>query len=113
MVGGAALDGDGEDVAGLLVRLIFRLLLVLLDFHSLLMLELFLCLSHEDGLRLVGRETGDALKLSLLLGMHLVDGLLRLVDARLLARELLLLLLDGLELAVKVLLLLHDAALLA
>ena len=113
VVSRAALDGRRENLAGLLVRLIFRLLLVLLDFHGFLMLELFLCLSHEDGLRLVGRETGDALKLSLLLGMYLVDGLLRLVDARLLACELLLLLLDGLELAVKVLLLLHDASLLA
>ena len=113
MVGGAALDGDGEDVAGLLVRLIFRLLLILLDFHSLLMLELFFCLSHENRLCLIGCEAGDALELCLLLRVHLIDGLLRLIDAGFLARELLFLLFDGVELAVEVLLLLHDAALLA
>ena len=110
MVGGAALDGDGEDVAGFLVRFVPRLLLVLLDLHGLLVLEFLFRLGHEDVLRFVGRETRDALELRLLLFMHLVDSLLRLVDAGFLARELLFLLFDGFELAVEVFLFLHDAA---
>ena len=113
VVGSAALDGRREDFASLLVRLILHLLLVLLDLHGLLVLELFLCLCHESRAGFLCRQARDALELCLLLLVHLIDGSLALVEARFLARQGFFALLDGIELAVEVLLFLDDAALLA
>lgn len=77
------------------------------------MLEFFLRLSHERRAGLFCGQARDALELSLLLLVHLIDSSLALVETRFLAREGFLTLLDGIELAVEVLLLLHDAPLLA
>ena len=77
------------------------------------MLEFFLRLSHECRTGLFCGQPRDALELSLLLLVHLIDRSLALVETRFLAREGFLTLLDGIELTVEVLLFLHDAPLLA
>ncbi len=112
MIGSAALDGERKDLTGLLVGLVLRLLLVFLDLHGLFVPEFFLSLRHEHGTGFLRRKAGDALEFGFLLLVHRVDGLLALVEARLLAREVLLALLQGLQLAVELILFLGYRALL-
>ena len=111
MIGSTTLDCNAQDLTRCLVRLILRLLDVLLDLACFLVFQLLLSLCHEDGTRLLRRQTGDALKLLLLTLVERRDLCLCLVDPRLLAREPLFLLLDGFQLAVEIFLLLDCAAL--
>ena len=111
MIGGTALDGDTQNLTCCLVRLVLCLLDIFFNLACLLMLQLFLRLCHEHGARLLGGQSRDALELLPLALIERADLCLRLVDARLLACETFLLLLDGFQLAVEVLLLLDRTTL--
>ena len=112
MVGGAALDGQGEDLPGAGVRLLLELGLDLPHLHGRLVGDLLGQLVDEVVLGLLGGKAGDALQhlhLGLLDGSDLLPGLVQLGQ---LALQGLLLLLHVLGLAVQVLLLLLEPALL-
>ena len=109
MVGRAALDGQGDDLPGGFVRVLFGLLLKLPDFHGLLVGELALQVVQQVLLGLVHREVGDFLqhvKLALLHGLGLFQALLCLLVL------LVFLALHGFQLFLQALLLLEDAPLL-
>lgn len=112
MVGGAALNGQGQDLLGAGVGLLLELGLDLPHLHGRLMGDLLGKLVDEVVLGLLGGEAGDALQhlhLGLLDGGHLVPGLVQLGQ---LALQGVLLLLDVLGLAVQVLFLLLEPPLL-
>ena len=113
MVGGAALDGQGDDFAGLGVRFLLEPGLDLLNLHGRLVGDVLLQLGEEVVLRFLGGEAGNALQLVhllLLQGLGLGLGGVQLGQ---LGGQLFLLALDVLHLAVQVLLLLLKAVLLA
>ena len=112
MVGGAALDGQRDDLPGLGVRLVLQAGLDLLDLHGRLVGDVLLQLLQEVVLGLLGGEAGDPLQHLQLALLHLLGlglGGLQLVQA---VCQLLFLLLNILGLAVQVLFLLLEAALL-
>ena len=112
VVGRAALDGQGDDLPGGFVRVLFGLLLKLPDFHGLLVGELALQVVQQVLLGLVHREVGDFLqhvKLALLHGLGLFQALLCLL---VLLVDLVFLALHGFQLFLQALLLLEDAPLL-
>ena len=112
MVGGAALDGGGDDLAGAAVGLVLVLVLQLLDHERLLMHHIVLQAVDEEGLGLLDRVAGDLLK-QLHLGLfELVDLVLLGVDCGDLLVEGIGLFVERVRLAVKRLLLLLKAALL-
>ena len=113
MVGGIALDGQGDDLPGLGIRLVLKAGLDLFDLHGGLVGHVLLQLLEQIVLGLVGGETGDALQhlqlvLLGLLGLGL--GALQLGQA---GGELLFFFLDIVGLAVQGLFLLLKAVLLA
>ena len=112
MIGGAALDGGGDDLAGAAVGLVLVLVLQLLDHERLLVHHVVLQAVDKEGLGLLDRVAGDLFK-----QLHL--GLLELVDLVLLGVDRGDLLVEGIglfvervRLAVERLLLLLKAALL-
>ena len=62
VVGGIALNGQGNDLTGLGVRLVLKAGLDLLDLHGRLMGDLGLQLGDEIVLGLLGGKAGDALQ---------------------------------------------------
>ena len=113
MVGGAALDGGGDDLACALVGLLLGPGLDLLDLQGRLMGDLGLHLSDQVFLGLLGGEAGDALQHLRLAALDGAD-LLRFTcpAAACLCGRRLLLLLDRIGLAVEVFFLLLQSALL-
>ena len=112
MVGGAALDGGGHDLAGTLIGLLLGALLQLFDLQGGLVGDLGLHLVDQVFLGLLGGETGDALQH---LGLAALDDLelfLLLVDLGVLGLKGLFFLLNGLQLTVEILFLLLQTALL-
>ena len=100
VVRGAALDGGGHDLPGLLVRLLLGALLDLLDLHRRLVGHLGLHLGDEVVLRLLGGEAGDSLQHLRLGALDALDLLLLLVRLGVLLGQGLLFPLDVLRLAV-------------
>ena len=113
MVGGAALNGHGDNLPRPVVCLLLGPLLVLGDFQRLLMGKLPVQDGKKVRLRLLLRKTGDLLEFFVLAGLLQLRFLQALGGLRQLLLEGLLLLLHVLRLAVQVLFLLLDAALLA
>ena len=112
VVGGAALDGGGDDLSGPIVGLVLELGLQLLDLHGHLMGHIVPHGGDDVGLGLLHGEAGDLLQhlqLALLDQSHL--GLLGLHRGDLVGQGLVLLF-QGVGLAVQALLLLLKAALL-
>ena len=62
MVGGTALDGLGEELAGLFVGVFLKLLFELQDFDRLVMGQVVLELTEEIFLGLLGGKAGNALE---------------------------------------------------
>ena len=112
MVGGAALDGSGHDLPGLLIRLFLGMGLDLLDLHGGLVSDLGLHLIQQILLGLLGSETADALQHLGLLALDGLNLLVFLVQSSVLGSKLLLLLLNGVVFAVQVLFLLLQPVLL-
>ena len=112
MVGGAALDGQRDDLPGLGVRLVLEPGLDLLDLHGGLVGHVGLQLVKQVGLGLLGGKAGDLLQLGHLLLLELFG--LRLGGLQLgeTVGQMLFLLLHVLRLAVQVLFLLLQPALL-
>ena len=100
MVGGTALNRQGDDLSGLGVRLVPAAGLDLLDLHGGLVGDGGLQLTEQVILRLLGGEAGDALQLLQLLVLVLVRLLLGLLQVGDLLGELLVLALDVFGLAV-------------
>ena len=112
MVGGAALDGGGDDLAGAGIGLILVLGLDLLDHECLLMHDVVLQAVDEEGLGLLDRIAGDLLE-QLHLGLfELIDLILLGVDRGDLLVEGIRLFVERVRFAVEGLLLLLEAALL-
>ena len=112
VVGGAALDGQGDDLPGLSVRLVLEAGLDLLDLHGRLVGHIGLQLIQQILLGLLGGEAGDPLQdlhLALLDLLRLGLGGFQLGQT---VGEMLLLALHVLGLAVQVLFLLLQPALL-
>ena len=112
MVGGAALDGGGDDLAGAAVGLVLVLGLDLLDHERLLMHDVVLQAVDEEGLGLLDRIAGDLLEQLHLGLLELIDLVLLGVDRGDLLVERVRLFVERVCLAVEGLLLLLEAALL-
>ena len=112
VVGGAALDGGGNDLLGAVVGLLLELGLDLLDFEGHLMGDLVADVGDQVGLGLLDGEAGDLLQHLHLALLEHRDLLLLGVRSGDLRGQGLVLLVGGVELAVQVLLLLLKAALL-
>ena len=112
MVGGAALDGGGHDLAGTLVGLLLGAGFDLLDLHSSLVGHLGLHLLDEVILGLLGGKAGDALQHLGLAALNKADLLLLTVGGGVLGSQRLLLLLQSFGLFVDVLFFLLQTALL-
>ena len=113
MVGGAALDGEGDDLPGLGVGLVLEAGLDFLDLHGRLVGHVVLQLLEQKVSGLLGGKAGDALQLGDLLLLQLLRLGLGGVQLGQLGGQLLFLLLNVLGLAVQVLLLLLKAVFLA
>ena len=100
VVGGTALNRQGDDLSGFGVRLVPAAGLDLLDLHGGLVGDGGLQLTEQVILRLLGGEAGDALQLLQLLVLVLVRLLLGLLQVGDLLGELLVLALDVFGLAV-------------
>ena len=111
LVGGAALDGGGDDLAGGLVGLGADALLGLPQDLGLLADGLGADASEELLVRLVGGQAGDALELGALALDELVEVGLATVELALEAGELVLAAVEGVVAMVERLLALHDAVL--
>ena len=111
LVGGAALDGGGDDLAGGLVGLGADALLGLPQDLRLLAHGLRAHAGEKLLVRLVRREPGDALELAGLTLDELVEIALATVELPLEARELVLSTVEGVVSVVEGLLALHDAVL--
>ena len=112
MVGGAALDGGGDDLFGSLVSLVLELCLDLLDLHGHLVGDLVADVGDEVGLRLFHGEAGDLFQHFKLALLHKADLLLLRFGGGDFVLQGLVLLLGRVDLLVQVLLLLLKAALL-
>ena len=113
MIGGAALNRHGYNLAGGFLRLVACLLFKLHELDGLVVRQLILEVLQQVILGLLHGEAGDSLqhlKLALLDGFRLAETLLRLLDF---VVQDLFLVLQTLDLLVERLLLLLDAALLA
>ena len=110
MIGGAPLDGGGDDLTGPLVGLVLELALDLLELDGGVMLGFVFHLGHQLGLGLLDGQTGDLFQhfqLAGLEGGHLFPLLVQLLE---LLGELFFLGFDALILAVQGFFLLLDAA---
>ena len=112
MIGGAALDGGGHDLAGALVRFVLGAGLDLLDLQRRLMGDLGLHLGDQVLLGLIRREAGDALQHLGLAALDELDLLLLLVGGGVLLGQRLLFLFDHLGLVIEIFLFLLQTALL-
>ena len=112
VVGGAALDSGGHDLAGALVGLVLGPGLDLLDLQRRLVGHLGLHLGDQVILGLIRREAGDALQHFRLAALDELDLLLLLVHGGVLLGQGLLLLLDHLGLVIEIFLFLLQTALL-
>ena len=101
MVGSAALDRGGDDLAGLFVGLILHLLLDLLDLHSGLVADLILHALQQELLCLLLRQSGNAFQGGKLLLADLVGLGLGLGNGCQLTAQVLLLALEGFSLLVQ------------
>ena len=110
VVGGAALDGGGHDLAGTLVGLVLGAGLDLLDLQRRFVGDLGLHLGDQVILRLLGGEAGNALQHLGLAALDELDLLLLLVQSCVLLGQSLLFLLDHLGLVIEVLFLLLQTA---
>ena len=110
VVGGAALDGGGHDLAGTLVGLVLGAGLDLLDLQRRFVGDLGLHLGDQVILSLIRRESGDTLQHLRLAALDEFDLLLLLVQSSVLLGQSLLFLLDHLGLVIEVLFLLLQAA---
>ena len=111
VVGGDALDGDADDVAGLLVGLFARAGLGLADDLRGVALDVVVDAVDELVARLVGGHAGERLEAVALLLDHVLEVLLALGDLALLAGELVLALVERLGAAVDGLLALAETVL--
>lgn len=112
MVGSAALDGGGDDLAGAGIGLVLGALLKLLDLERGLVRHFALDLLDQVLLRVFGSETGNALEHFGLAALDDLDLFVFLVQSGVLLVEGLLALFQRVRLAVEVLLLLLEPALL-
>ena len=111
LVGGAALDGGGDDLPGGLVGLRAHALLGLPQDLGLLAHGLGAHAGEQLVVGLLGREAGDALELAGLALHELVEVALAAVELTLEAGELVLAAVEGVVTVVERLLALHDAVL--
>ncbi|MPM66611.1 hypothetical protein SDC9_113521 [bioreactor metagenome] len=112
MVGGAALNGQGNDFSGAGVGLFLKPVLNFLNLHGRFVGYLGLQLGNEIGLGLLGRKARDPfqqLQLAALYGIHLNAGFLQLGEP---VGQVFFLLFDGFQLPVQVFFLLLEPALL-
>ena len=112
MIGGAALDSGGDDLAGAAVGLVLVLSLDLLDHERLLMHDVVLQAVDEEGLGLLDRIAGDLLEQLHLGLLELIDLVLLGVDRGDLLVERVRLFVERVRFAVERLFLLLEAALL-
>ena len=101
VVGGAALDGGGDDLSALLLRLVLELLLDLLDLLGGLMAHVLLDGIQQELLGLLLGQAGDLFQSLQLLLADLLGLRLGLLNARQTAVQLVLLALKGLGLLVQ------------
>ena len=111
VVGSDALDGDADDVAGLLVGLFASTHLGLTDERDGFALHVVLDAAHELGACLVGGHAGEGLEADALGLDHLLELLLALLDLALRRGELVLALVDRLGATVDGLLALGESLL--
>ena len=112
MIGGAALNGGGDDLPGLFLGLVLELLLDLLDLHGSIVADILLHRAKQELLGLLLGQTGDLLQGGKLLPVGFLSSLLSLGRVGKAAAQLLLLALKGFGLLVQGRFLLLQAALL-
>ena len=112
MIGGAALNGGGDNLPGLFLGLVLELLLDLLDLHGSIVADILLHRAKQELLGLLLGQAGDLLQSGELLLVGLLGGLLGLGRVGKPAAQLLLLALKGFGLLVQGRFFLLQAALL-
>ena len=112
MIGGAALDGDGDDLAGQLVGVFLQLRLDLTDLDGGVVTAFVFKVLQELRLGVLLRQTGDLFQNLQLTLLDEVDLILRGGNGGLTLAQIVLLALEGVELLVQRLFLLLQAALL-
>ena len=112
MVGGAALDGDGDDLAGELIGVVLEVRLDLLDLERGVMLAFVFEILQQVVLSLLLRQAGELFQRFELALLDHFDLVLRGGNICLTAAEIVFLAFEGVELLVERLFLLLEAALL-